>query len=360
MKNETNSIVFFTKYTYAGASSRYRVYQFVPYFELSGFRVVVIPLFTDDYLTAKYNKEPTSLLLFIKLYLKRIIDVLKVSNKSRVYIEYELLPYFPLWLERWFKWKGINYVVGYDDAVFHKYDSHHSLLIRWLFGRKIPGVIKKAQKVITGSQYLTQFALKYNSHLVEIPTSIDFVKYVEKPGYLKSNIFTIGWIGTPSSSQNVINILSALKKFLTRYSAKLVLIGFDRVLAEYVNSEQIELVSWSEPDEIPLIKSFDVGIMPLDRTPFNQGKCGFKLIQYMACGLPTISTPLVANVNIDKGNGNLFASTNDEWFDALEKVYTNYEYFISEVGTRNMDVVKKHYSIQANYPLMIEVFTKSD
>jgi glycosyltransferase involved in cell wall biosynthesis len=358
MSKRNGRIIFFTKYTYAGASSRYRVYQYLPYFVNRDFDVLVKPFFSDDYLTSKYQGNRVSKLYLFKRYLNRIRDVFAISGSDLIYVEYELLPFFFPLLERWLKFKKINYVVDYDDAIFHNYDSHPNSFVKWLFRNKIPRVIENAQKVITGSQYLTQFALKYNKNLVEIPTSIDFVKYEPNTSRSKSDIFTIGWIGTPSSSKNVLSILSPLKKFLATYPSRLLLIGFDYTLSDYVNYEQIELITWSEFKEVTLIKSFDLGIMPLDRTPFNQGKCGFKLIQYMACGLPTISTPLIANVNIDRGNGNLFASTNEEWFNALKEIYLNYEYFISEVGKKNMDTVKKHYSVQANYPSMIEAITE--
>ena len=73
------------------------------------------------------------------------------------------------------------------------------------------------------------------------------------------------------------------------------------------------IYDWEEETEVRYLKTCDVGIMPLSDEPFNRGKCGFKLIQYMACGLPTISTPMEANVKINRDGNNLFATTPEEW-----------------------------------------------
>ena len=95
--------------------------------------------------------------------------------------------------------------------------------------------------------------------------------------------------------------------------------------------------------------------MPLFDQPFERGKCGFKLIQYMACGLPTISTPLESNLKINHNNGNLFATTEIEWYDAFQFVFHNKEYF-KKVGELNRDIISKFYSIESNRIKYINIF----
>ena len=90
--------------------------------------------------------------------------------------------------------------------------------------------------------------------------------------------------------------------------------------------------------EVETISKFDVGIMPLENNDFNKGKCGFKLIQYMSCGIPTISTPLEANIKINKNNGNLFATTEEEWLIAFEKILLNKDWFKLNVGMKNKHI----------------------
>jgi glycosyltransferase involved in cell wall biosynthesis len=87
--------------------------------------------------------------------------------------------------------------------------------------------------------------------------------------------------------------------------------------------------------------------MPLYNTPSNQGKCGFKLIQYMAMGKPTLSSPLLANVKINRDNSNLFATNEDEWINSIIDVSSNLSYY-QGVGLRNQEIVKKYYSVEEN------------
>ena len=349
-------IVFFTKYTYAGASSRYRVYQYLDYFLNCGFNISVKPFFTDDYVYRLYHHKTVSPFFLASRYLNRIWNVLQLQRGSFIYIEYELLPYFPAWFEAYLNWRRFDYVVDYDDAIFHNYDGNKKNIIKFLFRNKIPQVIKRASKVITGSEYLTRFAHTYNKNVFEIPTSVDFNKYQTVAPAPKSNIFTIGWIGTPSSGKNVLEILPAIQRFLSQYTSQLVLIGFDKTLSHLFNGLNVVIKDWNSDTEISLIKTFDVGIMPLSDTPFNRGKCGFKLIQYMACGIPTIFSPLVANVNINRNNLNLAAEIRDDWFKCLVQVYEQQTYFKEVVGSDNKLLVKDYYSIQANSEKLISVF----
>jgi glycosyltransferase involved in cell wall biosynthesis len=80
----------------------------------------------------------------------------------------------------------------------------------------------------------------------------------------------------------------------------------------------IEIVNWSEASETAQLHGFDIGIMPLTDDPWARGKCGFKLIQYMACGLPVVASPVGVNCQIVEHGGNGYlAGTEAEWVSAL-------------------------------------------
>lgn len=95
--------------------------------------------------------------------------------------------------------------------------------------------------------------------------------------------------------------------------------------------------------------------MPLGETLFNRGKCGFKLIQYMAMGKPTISSPLEANIKINRNNGNLFASSKSDWYESLTFMINHINYF-NKIGDSNTEIIKKYYSIEENSKIMINLF----
>lgn len=338
-------IIFFTKYTSKGPSSRYRTYQYLDDFR-NEYSCIVFPFFDDDYIERLYTGRLSSFSKVLYYYLRRIWYLLsKPKKKDIVFMEYELMPYFSAWAELYLKFRGIKYIVDYDDAIFHNYDESSNILIRLFLKNKIPKVIKYANHVITGSPYLTDFALKYNKRVTEIPTSVLLKKYDDIECSNPTDSFVIGWIGSKSTSCNLLIIKDALERFRQNHSDVIIrLVGVDTITAKEFN---INPVTWTEQDELQLLSSFQVGIMPLIGNNFNRGKCGFKLIQYMACGKPTISTPLDANIKINRNKENLHATTNEEWYQAFEEVYTHRTYY-SEVGKKNRKLIANYYSVEAN------------
>lgn len=356
--NMKKEIVFFTKYTEKGPSSRYRSYQYFPYLKENGFEVIVKPFFPARYIDELYIRKRKSLFLAVSSYFRRLFQLLIINSDAILFIEYELFPFMPLFLEKTLLWGKKNIVVDYDDAIFHNYDQSANFLVKKLLSKKIPGVMKRSSHVITGSCYLTGFAKNYSRLVTEIPTSVSFKKYKDEGVAEKPSVFTIGWIGVPSNSNNVLNILPAIKDFALGREVKLLLIGFDKSLDAHFEGLNVEIREWDESSEIRNIKSFTVGIMPLVDTPFNRGKCGFKLIQYMACGIPTISTPLPANVEINRSRENLLPSSTKEWLKALIEIYDNPLYFAGTVGLHNEQIVADFYSIEANSKRIVSVFNK--
>lgn len=352
-------IVFFTKYTEAGASSRYRSFQYFPYYTNEGFDVVCKPLFPSKYVEILYKKGRKQYLLLIPHYIRRFFQVLFLKSYDILYIEYELFPFMPYFIEKFLLKGKKNIIFDYDDAIFHSYDKSPNRVIKKLCGNKIYKLVKHASVVITGNAYLAQVLKKYNSRVIEIPTSVIFKKYhsfIPSPVEKSDQHFRIGWIGSKTTSINIALVTEAIKNLQQKYNAELALIGFDKQQLNLLKGINYKLFEWSAGKEIALINSFDVGIMPLERTDFNNGKCGFKLIQYMACALPTVSTPLQANIAVNRGHKNLHADSAEEWEKCFEKIITNKTYYREEAGKENKEIVCKYYSVETNCQLYINVF----
>lgn len=353
-------IVYFTKYTNAGPSSRYRSYQYKNYLENNGFDVTIKPLFPTQYIIDLYSKGKKNWLILLPRYIQRFFQILFLKKYDVLFIEYELFPYLPIIFEKFALLGKSNIVLDYDDATFHTYDKSNHKLIQVLLGTKICKLVKKATLVITGSPYLTEHLQKFNSNIVEIPTSISYVKYqkenMSKTGI--SNTFNIGWLGSKNTSVNVLPLKNVFIDLQKKFSIKLLLVGFDKNLLPQLNGVNYQYIQWNAATEVETIASFNVGIMPLEDKFFNYGKCGFKLIQYMACGVPTISTPLPANLKINRDNNNLFAISNDEWFASFEKMIEEKEYFKTIVGGKNKKIVEQYYCIETNSKLYLDCFNK--
>jgi glycosyltransferase involved in cell wall biosynthesis len=317
-------------------------------------------LFNDDYIANLYENKGRNYVQLFKAYIIRIFKVLKcLGTKKIVFIEYELLPYFPPILEYLLYKTKVKVILDYDDAIFHNYDQHQSFTVRSFLKNKIKVIAKYAHLIITGSPYLSSYFLQYNKEVVEIPTSILFEKYESS---LKNNTINdfvnIGWIGSKSTSINVINISYVIRKMqLNNPKILFKLMGFDKSIESQLNFSNVEFYDWSENQELIFLNAIDLGIMPLANTSFNQGKCGFKLIQYMAMGKPTISSPLEANVKINRNSHNMFATSNQEWYECINKFITNTTFY-REVGVKNREIVRQYYSVEVNTSLYIELFKK--
>lgn len=315
---------FLTKYTRAGASSRYRTFQYLPALQAAGLECAVSPLFDDAYLAHRYTHGRAALVHVLVAFARRLYAVLTVPRGAVVVVEYELLPFFPALLERWLAWRGCRLVVDYDDALFHQYDQHRNPWVRRLLGGKIATVMRLADTVVAGNAYLASYARRAGARRVEvIPTVIDLARYPATPPESNADVFTIGWIGSPSTARYLRDIAPALAEVCKDGRARVRLIGSGPVDLPGV---PLEVLPWREDTEVNEMRRFDVGIMPLPDEPWARGKCGFKLIQYMACGLPVVASPVGVNTEIvAPGVNGLLASTIDDWVQAMEALRADVE-----------------------------------
>jgi glycosyltransferase involved in cell wall biosynthesis len=351
-------IVFFTKYSKKGPSSRYRTFNYLPFFE-PYYELEVMPLFDDHYINTLYSDSKVKNPIYhFKRFFKRVVQVLGISKKNTlVVIEYELFPYFPPIFEIILKWRGIKFILDFDDAIFHNYDSSSNKIISFFFRNKIARIARIADHIITGSPYLTEYFLNYSNAVTEIPTSIEFKKYNNHTKLnIPNNYFRIGWLGSNSTSLNLISLIPAFQYIFTKYPFVIFsFCGIGDITVSKFDKFNFEVDAWSQEKELEFLRKIQVGIMPLEINKFNQGKCGFKLIQYMAMERPTISTPLAANVKIDHQNGNLFARDGSEWIAAFDKVINEYER-LEAVGLKNKKTVQLDYSIESNYKKYLRIY----
>ena len=349
-------IIAFTKYPYEGPSSRYRFYNYVNCFEKNNIIMELKPFFSSSY----FNQKNIAFKLFsvITSYMSRIFQLIKLLIKPKqsdlVLIEYELLPFFPSIFERLLKLRGIKYLVDYDDAIFHKYDIHKNMLVRELLKEKIGKVMQNAEVVVVCNSYLEAYAKTYNTYTLRLPTVVLLENYknvmCEYGKKDESRPFIIGWIGSKSTSVYMLDILPVMKRFAVAYDVEFRLVGFDESLLPLDEKEacNIEVVPWSEEGEVEEILEFDIGIMPLKNDPWSQGKCGFKLVQYMSCAKPVIASPVGINASLVKeGKNGFLAESEDEWFDAFEKLCLDKK-LREKMGVNNMKKIETEYNHRIN------------
>jgi glycosyltransferase involved in cell wall biosynthesis len=209
---------------------------------------------------------------------------------------------------------------------------------------------------VVGNDYLAEHARLAGASRIEyLPSAVDTDRYSirEKIG----NQFRIGWIGSPITAPYVGLIRDALIELTMRFGARLVLVGSGG--QDPLPGVPKEILPWSEDSEVADIQSFDVGIMPLPDGPFEQGKCGYKLVQYMACGLPVIASPVGVNSRIvEQGKTGFLASSTEEWLQALVMLSQNTD-MRSDLGKAGRKKVEQEYSLQITAPRLFEILSEA-
>ncbi len=341
-----------TRYSSLGPSSRIRFYQYAPYLMSCGVELQIAPLLDDNYVRSLYTGKRRSISSVVMAYIRRVVRLASSRSFDLLWIEKELFPWLSPLAESLITGLGIPYVVDYDDAVFHRYDLHNSSLVRALLGGSIDTIMRRATTVVVGNDYLAERARQAKANRIEyLPSIVDLNRYSvhEKT----SEQFRIGWIGSPVTAPFIGVIRDALKEAITKINACLVLVGAgDR---DPLPGMEKDIRNWSEDSEVKNIQSFDVGIMPLTDGPFEQGKCGYKLIQYMACGLPVIASPVGVNTRIvEQGKTGFLASSNADWVEALVMLSKDAE-MRETLGKAGRKKVEQEYSLQVTAPRLLGI-----
>ena len=339
------NILALPRYQRLGPSSRVRFYQYYPALQKQGFVIQDAPLLSDEYVRRLYADQPVRMGEVISAYLMRLSTLLRARDFDLLWLEKEFLPWMPAWMETFLARQP--YVVDYDDAVFHRYDQHSSALVRRVLGRKIDRVMRNAALVVAGNEYLKERAVSAGAKRAEIlPSVVDADLYAPAPA--RASGFTIGWIGSPVTAPYLEQVRPALEMLTNGGQTQVSLIGAgDAIKWENAN---VHTLPWHEESEIQNIQRFDVGIMPLLDEPFERGKCGYKLIQYMACSLPVIASPVGVNGQIvEHGVTGFLVKSQDEWLQALAFLRDN-PGRRREMGQAGRKKMEAEYSLQSTAP----------
>jgi len=346
-------IVILARYGPRGASSRLRLYQFIPALEGAGFRVTRRPMFSDAYVAARYRNPAAALARAAAAYVRRLSQLAALPRDAVLWVEYELLPWLPYAVERRFFDGSRSVVVEYDDAIFHRYDRNASVAVRRWLGDKIDRIMRSATLVVAGNAYLAERARTAGARRVEIiPTVIDFSRYRRKEVFSPES-FAVGWIGSGSTIRYLESLLPVLAAVRDVPGFGVVNVGGP---PWHPAGVPVRNVPWTEDSEVDAMQSFDVGVMPLPDDPWTRGKCGYKLIQYMGCGLPVIASPVGVNTTIvEPGSNGFLASTPGDWISALRRLAADPS-LRAAMGARGREVVARRYSVEAVAPIWLRVF----
>jgi glycosyltransferase involved in cell wall biosynthesis len=303
-------------------ASFFRIRQHIPFLAQEGIRVY-------DYISSDYKWLLPSVLKVVA----RIPAVIASYKADIVWLSRGLVYGYEAF-ERLVKRPR---VLDVDDAV-------------WLnlpLGRfTMPHIARGMDAIIAGNKFLADWFSQYCKNIHIVPTAVDLNRYHKRPiSSAPKDNFVIGWTGMASTYKYLRLIERPLSRFLQDHpDAELLVIAEKKWDSRVIAPQRINFVRWSRDTEATALHSMSVGIMPLADELWSRGKCSFKMLQYMAVGLPVVVSPVGMNKEIlEEGNIGFAANSENDWYEALDTLYKNAT-LQWEMGNNGRVVVEKHYS----------------
>jgi glycosyltransferase involved in cell wall biosynthesis len=247
-------------------------------------------------------------------------------------------------------------VFDFDDAVYAVRPRVAGHQPRRSLRRKVrfASICRVSDLVVACNRTLAAEAQLYARRVEIVATPINVADYPNEPSADRHRR-TLVWIGMPEN----LRYLELIRPVLARLAAEL-----DGVKLRIVCSRApdwpevpIELLPWSEATEVESIRTAGIGIMPLADDDWSAGKCAFKILQYMAAGLPCVASRvgMNADVVVDGVNG-LLAGPQDEWYLALRDLLTS-DAFGRELGAAGRRHVEHRFDTAKVAPRMAELIS---
>ena len=343
-----------------GAGCRFRVSQYIPYLRDAGFDVTVSSFYSRDYFDIIYrpgNYLPKAL-GFGALTLRRINELFSMKQYDLVLLYREAIPIGPPFVERWIHRLGIPIVYDFDDAIFLPAVSDANKAFSFLkSAKRAAQILKISDQVSVGNEFLAAYARQFNEHVTVIPTAVDTTRFVPRHDKPSSNDrkLVVGWIGSPTTFRYLESIADVLAEVSARHPFTLKVSGAGK--AVNFPGVDVQVVPWSMADEVTLFNTCDIGVYPLPDDDWSRGKCGFKAIQCMACGVPVVAAAVGVNREIiEDGVNSFLASTPQEWVEKLLRLLRDAE-LRERMAVAGRRTIEERYSLHVTAPRLAAVMT---
>jgi len=341
-----------------GAGYRFRVAQFIPYLESRGYEFTVRPFFSPEFFRLVYRPGHylEKIAAFVGLSIGRLRSLRGVSQYDLVFLYREAFPIGPPLIERWLAGPGKPPIVyDFDDAIFlPNVSDANRFIVSLKWAGKVPEVVRLSTRVIAGNDFLAAFARRHNPSALTIPTCVDTDKFTPRSdGQGGREPLVVGWIGSPTTTLYLSMLSDVFRNVYATTPFRLKVSGAASDVA--VEGVPVENVKWSLADEVSLFNTCDVGVYPLTDDEWSKGKCGFKAIQFMACGVPVVASAVGENLAIiEDGVNGFLARTAAEWESKLRRLLTDaaLRARFAEAGRRT---VEERYSLRVCAPRVAAV-----
>lgn len=234
-------------------------------------------------------------------------------------------------------------VYDFDDALM--FTPQRPVERLWSKRKIWRASIDVADVVIAGNDYLADEAGKYNDNVIVIPSCVEPQVYLLKDDYSLAGPPVAVWLGSPSTEQYLRSIAEPLLAIHESHGLRLMLISAGEATLGALD-QMIDRVQWTSESYQYHLARADIGIMPLEDTPWSRGKCAYKLLQYGAAGLPMIGSDVGTNSTVLRRADGLAVSSTAEWREAIEALIEEPVKRRAERGKSARLTIDEHYSFR--------------
>jgi glycosyltransferase involved in cell wall biosynthesis len=321
MEGPSLKVAFLTRYDQKRASSRVRAYQYLPHLRRLGVEGRILP-----WGNRPRHRWPAYLAQAARL--AHWADVVVLQK-----------PFQPSWFIDALARINPRLVVDVDDALWER-DIES--------GQRLDYATRRAGLAIVGSSYLSS-CLQRRCPGIEVevlPSSVELTDFPERT-HTQSRPVVAGWIGSPENLTDFSACDGALRSLVTQEVISLRIVS-SRPLD--LPGLQAEFVPWSAYGALDEVARFDLGLMPLVDTPATRGRCGFKAIEYMAAGVPVVSSALAGPSDVVRsGITGYLVDSQEEWQDRIRQLAADHE-LRQQLGAAGRSLVREFFDASGNAP----------
>ncbi|MFH1593966.1 MAG: glycosyltransferase family 4 protein [Candidatus Omnitrophota bacterium] len=336
-------VLFIVPYPTEGPSNRFRVEQYLPTLKERGINFSVRPFYSSNFrkILLKKGRYLQKILYLVFFTVLRLADVFKCRNYEIVFIHREAFPTNDCIFEWLFGKLSKKLIYDFDDSIFLTKPS------------KVKKIIALSDFVIAGNGFLKEYALKLNKNVEVLHTCIDTDRYKPAIRFRDNKKTVIGWMGSPTTAK----YLSEIKEVFRILSQKYHNVEYRVIGARFDKSADVSLVNkdWVLNSEVTELQHFDIGLMPMPDDEWTRGKCAFKIIQYMAVGIPAVASPVGMNAEvIQDGVNGFLASGIEEWCEKLSRLIESLP-LRQRLGAEGRRTAERNYSLNVNAPKFLKI-----
>lgn len=256
----------------------------------------------------------------------------------------------------------------FSKFIFRKkviYDIDDGLFLEERF--VINNFIRFSDHVTVGGHELFKYVKKYKERVFLVPTSADLNRYYPHNNVRKGNRVRLGFVGSPSTTPYMELLVKSIEELSRRYDLELRVISASSY-AEYrlfnsfrkfeKNGVKVKLIPWNVDEEFYQLQNIDIGLAPLPNEEWERYKCGFKVINYMAAGIPPVASNVGEHKYIIQDGVNGFLCSNDqEWIEKLQKLIVD-KTLRENMGANARKTVEKKYSMEENIKILAKILAE--